>query len=140
MLKQQQYTHTNGSTVQLLMADGTLPMYYQVRSFLDFLCVQASWHFLEHISTAAGMHYVLVDLQGVKYNIPVSIWLPEAYPRQQPIMYVVPTPDMIIKPHHSFVDPSGMVFSPYLRNWIYGRCAQSLNQMILLYVLTCAHQ
>lgn len=30
VLKQQQYTHTNGSTVQLLMADGTLPMYYQV--------------------------------------------------------------------------------------------------------------
>ncbi|EIE25211.1 tumor susceptibility protein [Coccomyxa subellipsoidea C-169] len=87
VLKQQQYTHTNGSTVQLLMADGTLPMYYQ----------------------------------GVKYNIPVSIWLPEAYPRQQPIMYVVPTSDMIIKPQHSFVDPSGMVFSPYLRNWIYGR-------------------
>jgi len=30
VLKQQQYTHTNGSSVQLLMADGTLPMYYQV--------------------------------------------------------------------------------------------------------------
>lgn len=30
ILKKQQYTHTNGSTVQLLMADGTLPMYYQV--------------------------------------------------------------------------------------------------------------
>ena len=30
-LKVQKYTHTNGRTVPLLMADGTLPMYYQVR-------------------------------------------------------------------------------------------------------------
>ena len=30
LLKLQQYTHTNGNTVPLLMAEGTLPMYYQV--------------------------------------------------------------------------------------------------------------
>ena len=57
----------------------------------------------------------------MKYNIPVSIWLPEGYPRHPPIMYVLPTPDMIIKPHHSFVDASGVVSSPYVRNWIYPR-------------------
>ena len=60
-------------------------------------------------------------LQGVKYNIPVQIWLPEAYARQPPIMYVVPTSTMIIKPAHSFVDASGIVSSPYVRNWIPGR-------------------
>ncbi|KAL0026775.1 hypothetical protein WJX77_000858 [Trebouxia sp. C0004] len=73
-LKVQKYTHTDGTTVPLLMADGTLPMYYQ----------------------------------GVKYNIPVSLWLPERYPNLAPIMYVVPTPDMIIKPRHAFVDASGV--------------------------------
>ena len=31
-LKVQKYTHTDGRTVPLLMADGTLPMYYQVCS------------------------------------------------------------------------------------------------------------
>lgn len=46
-------------------------------------------------------------LQGVKYNIPVAIWLTEQYPQQAPLTYVVPTPDMIIKPRHSFVDASG---------------------------------
>ena len=46
-------------------------------------------------------------LQGVKYNIPVAIWLTEQYPQQAPLAYVVPTPDMIIKPRHSFVDASG---------------------------------
>ena len=56
-------------------------------------------------------------LQGVKYNIPVSLWLPERYPHVAPIMYVVPTPDMIIKPRHAFVDASGVVSSAYLRNW-----------------------
>ena len=60
--------------------------------------------------------------QGVKYNIPVSVWLPEGYPRYPPIMYVLPTPDMVIKPQHSFVDASGVVSSPYVRNWIYPRC------------------
>jgi ESCRT-I complex subunit TSG101 len=61
--------------------------------------------------------------QGVKYNIPVAIWLPEGYPRGPPMMYVVPTPDMIIKPRHSFVDASGVVLSPYVRNWLYPRRA-----------------
>ena len=64
---------------------------------------------------------VSVCLQGTKYNIPVQIWLPEGYARQPPIMYVVPTPTMIIKPNHSFVDASGVVLSPYVRNWIPGR-------------------
>ena len=40
------------------------------------------------------------------------------------MMYVVPTPDMIIKPRHSFVDASGVVLSPYVRNWLYPRRAR----------------
>jgi len=35
---------------------------------------------------------------------------------------VVPTPEMIIKPQHSFVDPSGRVHSSYVRNWTAPRC------------------
>ena len=61
--------------------------------------------------------------QGTKYNIPVRLWLPEGYPRAAPLAYVVPTPEMVIKPHHSFVDPSGQVHSSYLRNWTAPRCA-----------------
>ena len=30
ILRSQQYTHTNGAQVPLLMAEGTIPMYYQV--------------------------------------------------------------------------------------------------------------
>ncbi len=58
----------------------------------------------------------------MKYNIPVRLWLPEGYPRAPPLAYVVPTPEMIIKPQHSFVDPSGRVHSSYVRNWTAPRC------------------
>jgi ubiquitin-protein ligase len=53
--------------------------------------------------------------QGSKYNIPVAVWLGEEYPRMPPIVYVEPTPDMIIKPRHTFVNASGSVDIPYLR-------------------------
>lgn len=56
-------------------------------------------------------------LQSVKYNIPVSIWLPENYPNSPPIVYVKPALDMVIKTHHPFVDASGVVSSTYLQNW-----------------------
>jgi ESCRT-I complex subunit TSG101 len=73
-------------------------------------------------------------MQGVKYNIPVQIWLPEAYARHPPIMYVVPTSTMIIKPNHSFVDASGVVSSPYVRNWTPGRSVR-IEQVAISNVL-----
>ncbi len=60
-------------------------------------------------------------MQGVKYNIPVVIWLTDKYPQSAPLMYVTPTPNMIIKQNHSFVDPSGMVHTPCITNWLYPR-------------------
>ncbi|GAB4822413.1 hypothetical protein N2152v2_009459 [Parachlorella kessleri] len=92
-VKQQLYTHYDGRSARLLVAEGTIPMYYQ----------------------------------GVKYNIPVALWLPERYPLAAPLAYVVPTADMVIKPRHSYVDPSGLVGSPYLRNWAYP--ASNLREM-----------
>ncbi|KAH8951996.1 hypothetical protein BDL97_09G061200 [Sphagnum fallax] len=59
--------------------------------------------------------------QDVKYNIPITIWLLESYPRNAPLVYVTPTRDMIIKPRHPFVNPSGMVSAPYLQGWVYPR-------------------
>lgn len=53
----------------------------------------------------------------MKYNIPVALWLPERYPEEAPILYVVPTPDMIIKPRHSFVDSSGVVRNASVVHW-----------------------
>ncbi|XP_077252762.1 protein ELC-like [Tasmannia lanceolata] len=60
-----------------------------------------------------------MDYQGLTYNIPLLIWLIETYPRDPPHVYVNPTPDMIIKHAHPFVNPSGFVSSPYLYNWLF---------------------
>lgn len=57
-------------------------------------------------------------MQGAKYNIPLLIWLPDRYPNQAPLVYVTPTSNMIVKIGHSFVDPSGLVRSPYLGHWM----------------------
>jgi hypothetical protein len=57
--------------------------------------------------------------QAHKYNIPVVIWLPERYPVQAPLVYVTPTPNMIIRPGHPYVDASGLVRTPYLANWLH---------------------
>ena len=51
----------------------------------------------------------LLPSQGSKYNIPILVWVLEHYPLQAPLVYVVPTNDMIIKPNHPFVDGSGQV-------------------------------
>lgn len=57
--------------------------------------------------------------KGGKYNIPITMWLLELFPRVPPLVYVTPTRDMIIRPRHSHVDPSGLVDVPYLREWVF---------------------
>ncbi|KAF3791288.1 ELC-like protein [Nymphaea thermarum] len=79
------FTHNDGRTVNLLQADGTIPMLYQ----------------------------------QVTYNIPVVIWLTEHYPRQYPCVFVNPTRDMLIRPCHAYVDPSGLVSVPYMQSWTF---------------------
>lgn len=59
--------------------------------------------------------------QDVKYNIPITVWLLETYPRQPPLVYVTPTREMIIKPRHPCVDASGVVTSQYIQQWVFPR-------------------
>lgn len=59
--------------------------------------------------------------QDVKYNIPITMWLLEQYPKQPPLVFVTPTREMIIKPRHPYVDASGMVNSLYIQHWVYPR-------------------
>ncbi|CAI9096824.1 OLC1v1033048C1 [Oldenlandia corymbosa var. corymbosa] len=84
-IKTSSFTHNDGRSVNLLQAEGTVPMVFQ----------------------------------NVTYNIPIQIWLMESYPRHAPLVYVTPTPDMIIKRGHPFVSPDGVVSIPYLQNWVY---------------------
>ncbi|MCO5595795.1 hypothetical protein L7F22_049843 [Adiantum nelumboides] len=55
----------------------------------------------------------------VFYNIPIAIWLAEQYPFCAPLVFVVPSPFMIIKTAHPMVDHSGLVSCSNLRYWVY---------------------
>ncbi|KAK1752296.1 tumor susceptibility gene protein [Echria macrotheca] len=57
-----------------------------------------------------------VVFRGTTYRFPVSIWVPHAYPREAPIVYVTPTENMMVRPGQH-VDPQGLVYHPYLAGW-----------------------
>ncbi|CBQ73215.1 related to Tumor susceptibility gene 101 protein [Sporisorium reilianum SRZ2] len=57
-----------------------------------------------------------VDFRNTTYNIPVAYWIPRDYPREPPMAFVAPTPDMAIRKGPN-VDPSGEIGGEYLRRW-----------------------
>ncbi|TKY89317.1 hypothetical protein EX895_001848 [Sporisorium graminicola] len=57
-----------------------------------------------------------VNFRNTTYNIPVAYWIPRDYPREPPMAFVAPTPDMAIRKGPN-VDPSGEIGGDYLRRW-----------------------
>ncbi len=55
--------------------------------------------------------------------MPVGMWMPVGYPGEAPLLFVEPTPDMIVSPGHPFVDASGRVRSSYAAHWDASRWA-----------------
>ncbi|XP_052143729.1 protein ELC-like [Oryza glaberrima] len=71
-----------------------------------------------HLLQADGT--IPIHHAGASYNLPAVLWLPEPYPRSPPLVFLSPTRDMVIKPHHPLVDRSGLVANaPYLRSWVF---------------------
>lgn len=58
-----------------------------------------------------------VIIKSERYNIPISLWIPEAYPYRPPLVYVTPTRDMAITRGHPHVDAGGVVYLPYISTW-----------------------
>ena len=54
---------------------------------------------------------------GGRYNIPVEIFIPEAYPVRPPFCYVRPVAGMAIKERHLNVGMDGTIYMPYLNEW-----------------------
>ncbi|CAM1501149.1 Fc.00g103110.m01.CDS01 [Cosmosporella sp. VM-42] len=76
-------------------------------------------HTFAHGANALLLHLsgtLPVNFRGTTYRFPVSIWVPHAYPREPPLIYVVPTETMMIRPGQH-VDPQGLVYHPYLVGW-----------------------
>lgn len=74
--------------------------------------------------TAEG-HLSCVRLHGVvtmqyrqsSYNIPMAIFVSSNYIQRAPILFVLETSSVAIKPQHPHVGPNGMVYLPYLHQW-----------------------
>ncbi|KAL0563404.1 Suppressor protein stp22 of temperature-sensitive alpha-factor receptor and arginine permease [Marasmius crinis-equi] len=49
-----------------------------------------------------------ISFRGSSYNIPINIWIPRSFHEDAPIVYVVPTSDMVVKVNKT-VDHSGRV-------------------------------
>ena len=59
---------------------------------------------------------VPIVYHGATYHIPTDFWIPRAYPREPPIVYVVPTQGMAVR-RSEYVEPSGRVWPAYAREW-----------------------
>ncbi len=75
-----------------------------------------------HLLRADGT--IPIYYQGVKYNIPLKMYLPEGFPRVAPMCFVAPTAEMIVKPGHAIVDASGLVRGAFLDEWRFDRGSQ----------------
>lgn len=58
-----------------------------------------------------------ISYRGTTYHIPVTVWIPPAYPFQGPNLFVSPTADMAIKQAHQHVDLEGRCYLPSLSQW-----------------------
>jgi len=58
-----------------------------------------------------------ISYKSAVYHIPINLWVHPNYPFSPPICYVVPTPNMAIRPKHQHVDASGFCYHPYLNQW-----------------------
>ena len=57
-----------------------------------------------------------VQFRGETYRFPISLWVPQSYPREAPIVYVTPSQDMLIRPGQHVYN-NGRIFHPYLAQW-----------------------
>uniref|UniRef100_A0A803LFJ7 Uncharacterized protein n=2 Tax=Chenopodium quinoa TaxID=63459 RepID=A0A803LFJ7_CHEQI len=50
-------------------------------------------------------------------DVPLIIWLHENYPLVSPMIFIPSNPECPIRENHPFVDPSGVVTTPYILDW-----------------------
>ena len=58
-----------------------------------------------------------VSFRGSVYKFPVSLWIPNVYPHEPPIVYVTPAQDMAVR-IGQHVTLEGRVYHHYLAHWV----------------------
>lgn len=77
-----------------------------------------------------------ITYKGALYHIPIHIWIMPNYPSDSPLMFVVPTAEMVFRQHHPHVDhTNGLVYLPYLSEWNPTTCKlqEGVNAMIMVF-------
>ncbi|GCB19753.1 tumor susceptibility gene 101 protein [Aspergillus awamori] len=57
-----------------------------------------------------------VTFRGTVYKFPITLWIPNTYPREPPLVYVTPTQDMAVRVGQH-VTLEGRVYHHYLAHW-----------------------
>ena len=64
----------------------------------------------------------MTNLKGILFlprgqiKVPIVIWLPLEYPVHQPIVYIQPSPNMVVRVSQD-IEPNGRVWNSVLRAW-----------------------
>eukprot|EP01134_Creolimax_fragrantissima_P003024 CFRG3024T1 len=66
-----------------------------------------------------------IEYRGCRYNIPIVVWILNVHPENVPVVYVMPTSSMLVKPG-PHVDNDGLVYHPYLSSWVRGSTLSGL--------------
>ncbi|KAH7629507.1 UEV domain-containing protein [Sordaria sp. MPI-SDFR-AT-0083] len=91
----------------------------QVLSHYPSLTPRTDVHTFPNGASALLVHLsgtLPVVFRGTTYRFPISVWVPHAYPREAPLVYVTPTEHIMVRPGQH-VDPQGQVYHPYLAGW-----------------------
>ncbi|KAL2038142.1 hypothetical protein N7G274_009089 [Stereocaulon virgatum] len=76
-----------------------------------------------------------VSFRGTTYAFPISIWIPQEYPKAAPLGFITPTADMVVRPGQ-YVSGEGKIYHPYLAGWRDDRCSLSGFLSILQDIFT----
>ncbi|PYH95915.1 UEV-domain-containing protein [Aspergillus ellipticus CBS 707.79] len=72
-----------------------------------------------------------VTFRGTVYKFPITLWIPNTYPREPPIVYVTPTQDMAVRVGQH-VTLEGRIYHHYLAHWAGAWERSSLSDFLLI--------
>ncbi|PYI07898.1 UEV-domain-containing protein [Aspergillus sclerotiicarbonarius CBS 121057] len=72
-----------------------------------------------------------VTFRGTVYKFPITLWIPNTYPREPPLVYVTPTQDMAVRVGQH-VTLEGRVYHHYLAHWAEAWERSSLHDFLLI--------
>mmetsp|Transcript_8411 Transcript_8411/g.22141 ORF Transcript_8411/g.22141 Transcript_8411/m.22141 type:complete len:379 (-) Transcript_8411:1502-2638(-) len=89
-----------------------------------------------HVSVLSLRGVLPITYRGANYNIPVQLFVTERFPNMAPLVYVTPTPAMVVRHDHPYVDKNGLVRHPYLMQWNPARCCLAGLGVVLVNVFS----